>query len=85
MPTPEESPLEFLRARGKAAKRARPTMKKAAAPGETFSDRGGRVCRYVIPKKLGMAEESDLEVHVASGSNIVNIEISEDGIARIAK
>ena len=88
MPNPEESPLEFLRARGKAAKRVRPDEKaaaEAAAPGETFTDRGGRVYRYVVPKKLGMAEESGLEVDVARGSNIVNIEISEDGKARIAK
>jgi hypothetical protein len=89
MPTPEESPLEFLRARGRAATRVRPATKKAAAeaaaPGETFTDRGGRVYRYVVPKKLGMAEESGLEVDVARGSNTVNIEISEDGKARIVK
>ena len=57
----------------------------AKAQGDTFTDRGGRVYRYVIPKKLGMPEESGLEVDVSSGSNTVNIEIAEDGTASIAK
>jgi hypothetical protein len=45
MPSTEESPLEFLKARGKAPKRSRPTTKKAAAeaeaPAETCTDCGG--------------------------------------------
>jgi len=87
-PTPEESPLEFMKARAKGLHKARASSKTAeakAAAGDTFTDRGGRVFRYVIPMKLGVAEESGLEVDVARGSNNVNIDITEDGAARITK
>jgi hypothetical protein len=87
VPSPEESPLEVMKARAKGLHTPRPSSKgpQAKVEGDTFTDRGGRVYRYVIPMKLGMAEESGLEVDVSSGSNTVNIEISEDGKARIAK
>jgi hypothetical protein len=86
-PTPEESPLEVMKARAKGLHKSSATSKATGpkAVGDTFTDRGGRVYRYVIPMKLGMAEESGLEVDVSSGSNTVNIEISEDGKARVAK
>jgi hypothetical protein len=91
LPTPEESPLEFLKSRAKGAQRARAPSRKAEAtaatpaPAETFVDRGGRTYRYVIPKKLGVAEESGLTVDVARGSNIINFDIAEDGTARVGK
>jgi hypothetical protein len=90
-PTPQESPLEFLKGRAKGAQQPRRAPKKAegadatAKPGDTFTDRGGRTYRYVVPKKLGVPEESGLEVDVARGSNTINFEISEDGTARIVK
>jgi hypothetical protein len=86
-PSPEESPLEVMKARAKGLHKPRASKKAAEATvaGDTFTDRGGRVFRYVIPLKLGMPEESGLEVDVASGSNTVNIEIGEDGKARVAK
>jgi hypothetical protein len=88
LPTPDASPLEFMKNRAKAVDQARraPRHKaEAEAPGDTFSDRGGRVYRYVTPKKLGVPEESGLEVDVARGSNTINIEVAEDGTARIVK
>lgn len=86
-PDPEESPLEVMKNRANALQKARRTPKKAAAkaPEDTFTDRGGRVFRYVIPKKLGMAEDSGLEADVARGSNTIDIEVAEDGTARVAK
>jgi hypothetical protein len=85
-PNPEESPLEVMKARAKGLHKPPVSSKGAEAKvaGDTFTDRGGRVYRYIIPMKLGIAEESGLEVDVSSGSNSVNIEISEDGKARIA-
>ena len=75
-----------MKSKGKAIRDASRAPRKAAAGQEdTFSDRGGRVYRYVIPKKLGVAEESGLEVDVARGSNTINIEVAEDGTARIGK
>jgi hypothetical protein len=88
MPTPQESPLEFLKSRGKATQPTRPRTKAAAEQQgqvETFTDRGGRVYRYVVPKKLGVPEESGLAVEVTRGSNTVNFDIAEDGTAHIAK
>jgi hypothetical protein len=56
------------------------------SPGSAPRPRAGLENRPdVIPQKLGLAEESGLEVDVSSGSNTVNIEISEDGKARVAK
>jgi hypothetical protein len=84
MPTPEGSPLEFLKSRGKGGgQQPRARSKAAATPEDTFTDRGGRVYRYVVPKKLGVAEESGLEVDVARGSNTINFDIDESGKVRI--
>jgi hypothetical protein len=87
VPTPEESPLEVMKARARSLHPPRTMTRKAATPveGDTFTDRGGRVYRYVVPKKLGTPEQSGLEVDVSSGSNNVNIEITEDGTARVVK
>jgi hypothetical protein len=88
MPSPAESPLEVMKARGKAMEQARqrPSRKAAAtskADGDTFTDRGGRVYRYVVPKKLGVPEESGLEVNVARGSNSIDFDIDESGNVHI--
>jgi hypothetical protein len=90
LPTPDAAPLEFMKNRAKALDQARrvPSRKaaaEAAAQGDTFTDRGGRTYRYVVPKKLGVPEESGLEVDVARGSNTINFEIAEDGTVRIVK
>jgi hypothetical protein len=89
LPNPEEAPGEFMLAKGKALQQARRAPRKAAAAataqGDTFTDRGGRTYRYVIPKKLGNYQESGLEVDVARGSNSIDFDITEDGTARIKK
>lgn len=86
VPSPAESPLDVMKARAKGLHEARAPNKKARAKvtGETFTDRGGRVYRYIIPMKLGVAEESGLEADVSWGSNTVNIDISEDGKAHVS-
>jgi hypothetical protein len=87
LPTPEEAPLDFLKSRVKGAQRLRTPPRRAAgaAPGDTFTDRGGRVYRYIIPKKLGLPEESGLKVDVARGSNTFSFEVAEDGSVHIEK
>jgi hypothetical protein len=89
LPDPEEAPSDYMQAKGKLAQQARRAPRKAAAAvaaqGDTFTDRGGRTYRYVIPKKLGNYEESGLEVDVARGSNTIDFDIAEDGTARIGK
>ena len=89
LPNPEEAPQEFMKAKGKLAQQARRAPRKAAAAaaaqGDTFTDRGGRTYRYVIPKKLGVPQESGLEVDVAPGSNTIDFDVTADGTARIGK
>jgi hypothetical protein len=89
LPNPEEAPAEFMIAKGKLAQQARRAPRKAAAAapaqGDTFTDRGGRTFRYVIPKKLGNYQESGVEVDVARGSNTINFDIAEDGKVRIVR
>jgi hypothetical protein len=87
VPTSEESSQEVMKAGAKGAQQARRAPRKAAAAaeGDTFMDRGGRVYRYVVPKKLGLATESGVEVDVARGSNTINFDIAEDGTVRISK
>jgi hypothetical protein len=86
-PTAEEAPAEFFKTKGKAIQQPRARGKPAAtaAQGDTFTDRGGRTFRYVIPKKLGVAQESGLEIDVARGSNTINFDIAQDGTVRIGK
>jgi hypothetical protein len=88
-PNPEESPQEVMKARQKAAQQDRrgPGRKAAAAKveGDTFTDRGGRVFRYTVPKRLGIAEESGLNVEVQRGSNRIDFNIGEDGNVQVAK
>jgi hypothetical protein len=85
-PTPVDSPLDVMKARANRLHAARAPVKSGDGKekGDTFTDRGGRTYRYVIPMKLGVAEESGLEVDVSGGANTVNIEVSEDGKARVA-
>jgi hypothetical protein len=87
-PSPEVSPLEVMKARQRAVQQTRPTPSRRAAAKaqeDTFTDRGGRVFRYTVPKKLGIPEESGLEVEVARGANTINFEIDEDGTARVVR
>jgi hypothetical protein len=83
-PDPEGSPFDAIKAKAVRGLAAPKKANAAEATGDTYTDRGGRVYRYVIPKKLGVPEESGLEADVARGSNTINIEIAEDGTARVA-
>jgi hypothetical protein len=89
LPNPEEAPREFMLAKGKVAQQASRAPRKSAAAGvaqgDTFTDRGGRTFRYVIPKKLGDYQESGLETDVERGSNTIDFEVAEDGTAHIVK
>src|SRR5262249_18388778 len=49
-PSPEEAPQDVLKGRAKGAQQARRRPTPANATGDTFTDRGGRTYRYVIPK-----------------------------------
>lgn len=78
MPDPVKSPREFMAAKTKAAT---PSSKKAD-PG-TFTDPSGKLLRHSVPTKLNQTATSELKVDIAPGSNLVEIDIDEDGTARI--
>src|SRR5205814_5387582 len=48
----------------------------------TFTDRGGRVYKYAVPKEIGNAETSGIQVEVSSGSTRVRCEVQEDGTVK---
>jgi hypothetical protein len=84
-PDPDGSLLDAFKSKAFRRPAAPKKANAAEAAGDTYTDRGGQVFRYVIPKKLGVPAESGLEADVARGSNTINIEIAEDGTARIAR
>ena len=49
----------------------------------TFTDRGGRVYKYAVPKEIGNAETSGIQVEVSSGSNRFRFEVQEDGTVKV--
>jgi len=49
----------------------------------TFTDRGGRVYKYAVPKEIGNAETSGIQVEVSSGSNRFRFEVQEDGTVQV--
>lgn len=81
-PTPESDPQGYMKAKAKGAAEAR-TRVAAKKEDETFTDRGGKKWRFVIPKKLSNPQESGVIAKVASGSNRMNFEIDENGQVRI--
>ena len=81
LPDPETNPREFMIAKTKAG--MAPRGKAAAAAGETITDKNGKVFQVTVPSKLTNASTSDLKTVIASGSNVVEIAIAEDGSATI--
>lgn len=81
LPDPEKSPREFMIAKSKAG--TPPRTGKTAADEGTFTDPSGKLFRHVVPTKFNQAETSELKIEVAPGSNLVEIEIDEDGTARV--
>ncbi|GAC1471442.1 MAG: hypothetical protein NVSMB9_17610 [Isosphaeraceae bacterium] len=82
-PTPESDPKAYMNAKAKGAAQARSGRAKSET--ETFTDRGGKVWRFVVPKKLVNPEESGIVAAVQSGSNTFNFEIDESGNVKINK
>jgi len=78
-PEPEKAPQDLIKAKAEVAA-ARPTK----GQGATFTDRGGRTYRIVVPLPLGRPDSSGIKVKVDSGWNVFNIAIKEDGSAAIS-
>jgi hypothetical protein len=82
-PTPESDPQAYMKAKAKGAAAAR--SGRASKEVDTFTDRGGKKWRYVIPKKLTNPQESGIFAKVDRGSNTMNFEIDESGNVQITR
>lgn len=82
-PTPESDPQAYMKAKAKGAAAAR--SGRASKEVDTFTDRGGKTWRYVIPKKFTNPQESGIFAKVDRGSNTMNFEIDESGNVRITR
>lgn len=87
-PAPEEAPVDFMKSKAGAGHQGKGASQKAARPspppkskagGETFTDKGGRAFRMLLPKKLGNPEESGLRAEVRGGSNSIDFRLKADG------
>lgn len=76
----EASPMDPMKAKRKAVRTAAFRRK---VDEDTFTDRAGRVFKYVIPKEVGNAETSGILVEVSRGSNTFHFEVQEDGKVQV--
>ena len=76
-PDPQESPKEFMAAKGARPKVAPRAKAKDAVP--SFTSRNGKRYRIIGPEKLGNPETSGFQVEVRSGRNTIDLQIKEDG------
>lgn len=81
MPTPEEDPLKFLEAKTQAGLEAAKSRKKGGE--RTVAGLDGKAFRVTVPEKVTDSQTSGIIAKVESGSNTLNIEIDENGVAQI--
>jgi len=82
VPTPEDDPLRYLAAKTQAGlEAAKNATKKNADRIVTGLD--GKPFRVVVPDKVTSSETSGIMAKVLSGSNSLNIDINDQGVAQI--
>jgi len=83
LPSIEQDPLKYLQAKTQADMKA--ASQRARGVGErTITGLDGKTFRVILPEKVGSAKTSGLTAEVSRGSNTVNIDIAEDGSAKIS-
>jgi hypothetical protein len=75
---PEENPKGFMDAKAKTIRPAKNQPKTA-----TFRSKDGKTYKVVTPEKLMNLESSGLILKVASGQNLLNMTIEENGSVTI--
>jgi len=84
LPSPETDPLKFLQAKTKADLKAiKQNLRKNAE--QTIRSLDGKTYRVILPEKVGSTATSGISVEVTRGSNTINIDIAEDGTAKVSK
>lgn len=81
LPDPVKSPREYMVAKSQADTRL---LHPKKAEGPTFTDKGGKVFRIIVPENLGNPSTSNIKASVNRGSNTVNITIDENGTVEIS-
>jgi len=80
----EDDPMKYLQQKTQAGlKSARQSMRKNTE--RTVTGLDGKTFRVVVPEKVGSTETSGISVEVSRGSNTLNIDIAEDGTAKITR
>jgi len=82
MPSPEEDPLKCLAAKTQAGLDASRNATKKNA-GQTVTGLDGKPFRVTVPEKVTSTKTSGITAKVVSGSNVMNIDIDEHGVAQI--
>lgn len=78
---PEADAGGYMKSKAKvAAATARGASKKEA---EYFKDKGGKLFRYLVPRKFSNPQESGIIAKVEGGSNTFNYDIDEAGNVKV--
>ncbi|MFO0889311.1 MAG: hypothetical protein U0790_09250 [Isosphaeraceae bacterium] len=77
---PEKDAANYMKAKAKAAAQAARAVPKKDE--ETFTDKGGKKYRYVVPMKFSRPDESGIIVKV-EGSQTVNFDVDDSGTVRV--
>ena len=81
VPSPEEDPLKYLAAKTKTGLETAKQNTKKGAPMVAGLD--GKSFRVTVPEKVTSTRTSGITAKVDRGSNLLNIDIDENGIAQI--
>jgi len=84
LPSPETDPLKYLQAKTQAdLKTIKQNLRKGGE--QTIRSLDGKTYRVILPEKVGSTATSGIAAEVSRGSNTINIDIAEDGTAKITK
>ncbi len=84
LPSVTQDAMKYLQAKTQAdLKSASQSLRKGAE--KTVTGLDGKTYRVILPDKLGSTETSGIKVEVTRGSNTIDIDITEDGTAKLSK
>jgi hypothetical protein len=84
LPSPAQDGLKYLQAKTQAdLKSVSQALRKNAE--KTVTGLDGKTYRVILPEKVGSTKTSGIKVEVVRGSNTIDIDITEDGTAKLTK
>jgi hypothetical protein len=82
VPKPEEDPLKFMAAKAQAGLDAAKNARKKGDE-RVVSGLDGKPFRVIVPEKVTSSATSGIIAKVEPGSNVMDIDITEEGVAQI--